>query len=70
MCLQWSTVIDSNAAKCATGPHLGHLVLDDLLDAKQLLRLQRRIEAPHLKCIQLRVVQRLVLSLGDGDSLR
>lgn len=29
--------------------HLRHLVLDNLLDAEQFLRLQRRIEAPHLR---------------------
>ena len=43
------------------GPHLGHLGGDDLLDARQLLRLQRRAEAGHLEGVQLRVAQHAVL---------
>lgn len=43
------------------GPCLRHLILHDLLDAHQLLGLQRRIEALHLKCVQLRVVEYIIL---------
>ena len=36
--------------------HVGHLVLDDLLDAQQLLRLQWRVEALDLEPVQLVVI--------------
>lgn len=45
--------------------HVLHLLLDDPLDPQQFLRLQRRVEALHLKPVQLLVVQRAVLR-GTG----
>ena len=52
-------------AKTLSEPHLRHLVLHDLLDAHQLLRLQRRVKAPHLERVQLCVIQRVVLQAAD-----